>query len=95
MTFHGGRISVFADFSSPTSARFDVRRVVTRQHRMLPFDGHGRPAAHDRHCPWPTNDGRGASAALPAIRDEADCVELRLDLFEEPFDLPLLLRERG
>src|SRR6185503_544961 len=32
---------------------------------------------------------------LPRIRAEADCVELRLDLFEEAFDLPLLLRERG
>src|SRR5215207_3568551 len=36
-----------------------------------------------------------ALASLPAIRTEADCVELRLDLFDEPFDLPLLLRERG
>jgi 3-dehydroquinate dehydratase type I len=33
--------------------------------------------------------------SLPRIRAEADCVELRLDLFEEAFDLPLLLRERG
>jgi 3-dehydroquinate dehydratase type I len=32
---------------------------------------------------------------MPRIRAEADCVELRLDLFEEPFDLPTLLRERG
>lgn len=32
---------------------------------------------------------------MPRIHAEADCVELRLDLFEEPFDLPALLRERG
>jgi 3-dehydroquinate dehydratase / shikimate dehydrogenase len=32
---------------------------------------------------------------LARVRAEADCVELRLDLFEEPFDLPALLRERG
>ena len=36
-----------------------------------------------------------ALASLPAIRREADCLELRLDLFEEAFDLPLLLRERA
>ena len=36
-----------------------------------------------------------ARDGLPRIRAEADCVELRLDLFEEAFDLPLLLRERG
>jgi len=36
-----------------------------------------------------------ALAGLPRIRAAADCVELRLDLFEEPFDLPTLLRERG
>jgi 3-dehydroquinate dehydratase type I len=36
-----------------------------------------------------------ALAGLPRIREQADCVELRLDLFEEPFDLPSLLRERG
>ena len=36
-----------------------------------------------------------ACAGLPRIRRDADCVELRLDLFREPFDLPLLLRERG
>src|SRR5688572_20373702 len=36
-----------------------------------------------------------ALSSLRSIRAEADCVELRLDLFEEPFDLPLLLRERG
>lgn len=36
-----------------------------------------------------------ARAGLPMIREQADCVELRLDLFEEAFDLPLLLRERG
>src|SRR5437763_6546479 len=36
-----------------------------------------------------------ACAGLPRIREQADCVELRLDLFEEPFDLPLLLHERG
>ena len=36
-----------------------------------------------------------ACAGLPRIRAEADCVELRLDLFEEPFDLSVLLRERG
>src|SRR5919206_3672042 len=32
---------------------------------------------------------------LPRIREQADCVEFRLDLFEEPFDLPALLQERG
>jgi 3-dehydroquinate dehydratase type I len=32
---------------------------------------------------------------LPRIRTEADCVELRLDLFDAPYDLPTLLRERG
>src|SRR5213075_1693713 len=32
---------------------------------------------------------------LPRIREAADCVELRLDYFEESFDLPRLLRERG
>jgi 3-dehydroquinate dehydratase type I len=36
-----------------------------------------------------------ACAGLPRIREVADCVELRLDLFEEPFDLAVLLRERG
>jgi len=36
-----------------------------------------------------------ALAGLPRIREQADCVELRLDLFEEAFDLPSLLRERG
>src|SRR5919199_6854020 len=36
-----------------------------------------------------------ACAGLPRIRRDADCVELRLDLFREPFDLPVLLRERG
>src|ERR1051326_2390177 len=36
-----------------------------------------------------------ACAGLQRIREVADCVELRLDLFEEPFDLPTLLRERG
>src|SRR5450755_228683 len=36
-----------------------------------------------------------AMAGFPQIRQEADGVELRLDLFEEPFDLALLLRERG
>jgi 3-dehydroquinate dehydratase / shikimate dehydrogenase len=36
-----------------------------------------------------------AVAGLPQIRAEADCIELRLDLFEEPFDLTVLLRERG
>jgi 3-dehydroquinate dehydratase type I len=36
-----------------------------------------------------------ALAGLPRIREQADCVELRLDLFEEAFDLPVLLRERG
>src|SRR5438105_1453621 len=35
-----------------------------------------------------------ACTGLPRIREVADCVELRLDLFEEPFDLPTLLRER-
>src|SRR5260370_38739505 len=32
-----------------------------------------------------------ALAGLPHIRAQADCVELRLDLFEEPFDLSALL----
>ena len=36
-----------------------------------------------------------ALAGLPLVRQQADCVEFRLDLFEEPFDLALLLRERG
>src|SRR5258707_9768361 len=36
-----------------------------------------------------------ALAGLPRIRAEADCVELRLDLFEEPFDLPALLEACG
>jgi 3-dehydroquinate dehydratase / shikimate dehydrogenase len=36
-----------------------------------------------------------ALAGLPQIRAEADCVELRLDLFEEPFDLPALLAACG
>jgi 3-dehydroquinate dehydratase/shikimate dehydrogenase len=36
-----------------------------------------------------------ALAGLPRIREQADCVELRLDLFEEAYDLPSLLRERG
>jgi 3-dehydroquinate dehydratase / shikimate dehydrogenase len=36
-----------------------------------------------------------ACAGLQRIRAVADCVELRLDLFEEPFDLPTLLQERG
>jgi 3-dehydroquinate dehydratase type I len=36
-----------------------------------------------------------ALAGLPLIRQEAECVELRLDLFEEPFDLAVLLRERA
>jgi 3-dehydroquinate dehydratase / shikimate dehydrogenase len=33
--------------------------------------------------------------ALSAVRNEADCVELRLDHFEEPFDVSRLLGERG
>src|SRR5579864_6983362 len=36
-----------------------------------------------------------ACAGLPRIREVADCAELRLDLFEEDFDLPTLLRARG
>ncbi len=36
-----------------------------------------------------------ACEGLPRIRQVADCVELRLDLFEEAFDLSVLLRERG
>jgi 3-dehydroquinate dehydratase/shikimate dehydrogenase len=36
-----------------------------------------------------------ACAQLPQIRGVGDCVELRLDLFDEPFDLATLLRERG
>jgi 3-dehydroquinate dehydratase/shikimate dehydrogenase len=36
-----------------------------------------------------------ACAGLARIREQADCVELRLDLFEESFDLPTLIRERG
>ncbi|HEY1293531.1 MAG TPA: type I 3-dehydroquinate dehydratase [Chloroflexota bacterium] len=36
-----------------------------------------------------------ACDGLPRIRGVADCVELRLDHFEEPFDLNVLLRERG
>ncbi len=34
-----------------------------------------------------------ACAGLRRIREQADCVELRLDLFQEPFDLPMLMRE--
>src|SRR3981081_3066372 len=36
-----------------------------------------------------------ALAGLPRIRAQADCVELRLDLFEEPFGLPALLEASG
>jgi len=37
-----------------------------------------------------------AYAGLERIRDaKADCVELRLDFFEEAFELDVLLRERG
>jgi 3-dehydroquinate dehydratase / shikimate dehydrogenase len=36
-----------------------------------------------------------ALARLPRILSEADCVEFRLDLFSEPFDIRTLLRERG
>src|SRR3954470_7060846 len=36
-----------------------------------------------------------ARAGLPRIGEVADCVELRLDLFEEAFDLPTLMRSRG
>ncbi len=36
-----------------------------------------------------------AEAELPTIREQADCVELRLDLFSEPFDLQRLLELRG
>src|SRR5262250_2740748 len=35
-----------------------------------------------------------ALAALDAIAAKAEVVELRLDFFEEPFDLPRLLRDR-
>src|SRR3954470_81190 len=36
-----------------------------------------------------------ALEGLPRIREAADCVELRLDYFEESFDLHQLLSERG
>jgi 3-dehydroquinate dehydratase/shikimate dehydrogenase len=36
-----------------------------------------------------------ASAGLARISQQADCVELRLDLFQEPFDLDALLSQRG
>ena len=36
-----------------------------------------------------------ASPGLARIRDSAHCLELRLDHFEEPFDLDVLMRERG
>ncbi|MGI9148304.1 MAG: type I 3-dehydroquinate dehydratase [Chloroflexota bacterium] len=36
-----------------------------------------------------------AITGLARIRQQADCVELRLDLFEEPFELDVLLSERG
>ena len=36
-----------------------------------------------------------ALAGLDCIREQADCVELRLDYFQEPFDLAALLRRRG
>lgn len=35
-----------------------------------------------------------AFAALPRIAAEADIAEIRLDYFEEPYDLPALLRDR-
>jgi 3-dehydroquinate dehydratase / shikimate dehydrogenase len=35
-----------------------------------------------------------ACEGLPRIREVADCVELRLDLFEEAFELPTLMRAR-
>jgi 3-dehydroquinate dehydratase/shikimate dehydrogenase len=36
-----------------------------------------------------------ALAELPRVAEEADLVELRLDLIEEPYDLPALLAARG
>ena len=36
-----------------------------------------------------------ALGGLARIREAADCLELRLDFFEEPFDLDVLMRERG
>jgi 3-dehydroquinate dehydratase type I len=36
-----------------------------------------------------------AVAGLSRVRAEADCVELRLDFFEQKFELDVLLRERG
>jgi 3-dehydroquinate dehydratase type I len=36
-----------------------------------------------------------AVSGLARIRERADCVELRLDLFDEPFDLPALLQACG
>src|SRR5438309_5776 len=36
-------------------------------------------------------DMAAAIAGLARIRQRADCVELRLDLFQQPFDLPALL----
>jgi 3-dehydroquinate dehydratase / shikimate dehydrogenase len=36
-----------------------------------------------------------ACEGLARIGEVADCVELRLDLFEEPFDVPTLMRSRG
>ena len=36
-----------------------------------------------------------ALAELPGLASQADLVELRLDLFQEPFDLPALIAARG
>jgi len=74
---------------------------------MLPFDGDSILASRERAggvsgatshmlaIAFGPRTMSEAIAGLPRIRQEADCVELRLDLFEEPFDLPALLRERG
>src|SRR6266567_763890 len=70
-----------------------------RGHVMLPLSAVSRrPAApHSRMLAVafgpPTM--AEACAGLARIREQADCIELRLDLFEEPFDLPILLRECG
>lgn len=53
-----------------------------REHRRLVAVAFGPPTMVE------------ALAGLERLADQADLIELRLDLFEQPYDLPLLLRER-